>query len=456
MSSAGISFGGLASGLDTQAIISALTALERRPISQLETKKTSLNKQKSLFGDLSSLLQELTKKAKALQTTTNFLEKKATSSDEDVLKVSASTSAVAGTYEVTVNTLARSQLTLSAGQSSPTATFGGPASLQIEVDGNTHFIAVTTPTLASIAEAINAQDIGVNAEVVDTGNTANGGAQRYQLALRATTPGTEGAFTVTYDDGDAAFQSFVSGLTTTAGTNASVTIGGVTVQRSTNTISDAITGVTLDLLSVNAPGTVQVTVATDAEEVSKKVQDFVDAYNKVVDFATAQNALDAEGKASSPLFGDSLLRNVRSSLRTIAGGQVGTGNDAYQMLSQVGIAADTAGRLTFTSTKFAEALAADEDAVAAIFTTDTTGLMNRFVDQLDVYTDSVDGLFKARNESFDRQVQDAQRRIDDAERRLEIYTEQLQKKYANLESLLAQLQGQGSSLSGLNNLSTRR
>ena len=212
MSSSGISFGGLASGLDTQAIISALTALERRPIAQLETKKTSLNRQKSLFGDLRGLLDTLNTKAKALQTATNFLQKKATSSDEDLLRVSASTSATAGTHEITVNSLARARVNASAGFASPTTGFGGPASLQLDVGGNTYFVAVTTPTLTSVADAINAQNIGVQAQVVDTGNTANGGTERYQLVLRATTAGAEGAFTVSYDDGDAAFQNLITGL----------------------------------------------------------------------------------------------------------------------------------------------------------------------------------------------------------------------------------------------------
>lgn len=458
MSTAGISFGGLASGLDTKAIISALTAIERRPIQQLETKKTSLNKQKSLFGDLGNLLAKLATAAKALNTTSSFLQMKVVSSDEDLLTATASNTATPGTHDIIVNSLARAQVNASAGAASPTASLGGPASLQIDVDGNTHIIAVNSPSLTSVADAINAQSIGVRADVVDTGNPANGGAERYQLVLRATKTGSEGAFTVSYDDGDAAFQNLVTSLATplTSATNASISVNGIIIQRSTNSISDAIPGVTLDLRSADPGTTVQIVVSTDAEETSKKVQAFVDAYNGVVDFMAAQNVVDTEGKSSSPLFGDSLLRSARSNLRSIVGGMVGdTGNDAYQLLSQIGIKSDTAGKLTFESTKFAEALAADETAVAAIFTNPTTGLMGRMVDQLDVYTDSVDGLLKTRSDSFDRQVKDAQRRIDDSERRLVTFTQQLEKKYANLESLLGRLQSQGSSLSALNNLGQR-
>ena len=93
MSTAGIRFGGLASGLDTKAIIQALVAIEERPIRALETKKAGYTKQKSLFGDLRGLLDKLTTAAKALKTTTDFLQRKASTDDEDIVTASASSSA---------------------------------------------------------------------------------------------------------------------------------------------------------------------------------------------------------------------------------------------------------------------------------------------------------------------------------------------------------------------------
>jgi flagellar hook-associated protein 2 len=465
MSSAGISFGGLASGIDSRAIISALVAVERRPINALEQKKTSLNKQKSLYGDLRGLLDKLATEAKALQRTTDFLRMAAASDDPAVLTATAGSSATPGSHVLRVNTLARAQLNASTGSASPTTSLGGPATIQLDVGGNTHFIAVDSPNLQTIASAINAHDdantTGVRAEVVDTGNTANGGAQRYQLVVRSTTTGADGAFTIAADDGDAAFVSLmgnVAGNQLVAPTNASITLNNaVTVYRSSNTISDLIAGVTLDLKSVPSPNKdVTITVTTDAEETSKKLQSLVDAYNKVVDFFAAQGSLDANGKAQSPLFGDPTLRSARSSLRTIMGSSVaGTGNTAYQMLSQIGITADTAGKLTFNRSKFEEALAADEGAVAAIFTNATSGLAKWLVDGVKVYTDSVDGLIKTRTDGFDSQVKQTQSRIDQAERRLTRFEQALQTKYSNLESLLSRLQSQGSSVGAINSLSRR-
>lgn len=464
MSSAGISFGGLASGLDTRAIISALVAVERRPINALEQKKTALGKQKSLFGDLRGLLDKLTTAAKALKTTTDFLQMKAASDDENVLTATASSSATPGSYTLRVVALAKAQISSTNGSASATTDLGGPASLQIDVGGNTHLISVDDPNLNSIAAAINAHDdtnqMGVRAEVIDTGNTANGGAQRYQLVVRSTTTGNAGGFTIAYDDGEPAFQNVIDDITLRTGASDAQLLvnGAITVYRPTNQVGDLFPGITLDLKSVpNPPKDITVTVTTDAEETAKKVQEFVDAYNKVVDFFAEQNALDGEGKAKNPLFGDPTLRSMRSTLRTIVGGSiVGTGNDAFQLLTQIGVASDKDGKLTFNRGKFDEALADDENAVAAVFTHASNGIAKRLIDQVDSYTDSVDGLIKNRNDTFDRQVKQTQSRIEQAERRLSLYEKQLEVKYANLENLLAKLQGQGASVASVLNSGLNR
>ena len=462
MSSAGISFGGLASGLDTQAIIKALVAVEERPIFALESTKDSLSKQKSLFGNLNTLLDTLTDAAKALKTTSSFLQMQATSSNEDILTASASSTATPGTYGVKVHALAKGQIN-SAGSDSADAAIANsvsPASLSIEIDGTTHFISADN-NLNSIASVINNDagltEDGVSAEVIDTGSGAPAG-ERYQLVLRGENPGTENSFTISYDDGGAGIQDLVNTLNAnqTEATDAEIEVDGIRIYRSSNTIADLFGGITLDLKSAPAvtppeePEEVSITVATDGEETSTKVKELVDAYNAVIDFFEAQNALDEEGKAQSPIFGDTTLRSIRTSLRSIVGGSVdGTGNEAYQLLSQIGITADTKGKLEFNQSKFEEALADDENAVTALFSGSTNGIASRLEDQIDIYTDSVDGLLKTRNDGFDRRIKQTTSRIEDAERRLVLYQDQLTVKYANLETLLARLQGQGSSINSI-------
>jgi flagellar hook-associated protein 2 len=458
MSTAGISFGGLASGLDTRAIIAALVAVERRPITALETKKTSYTKQKSLFGDLKGLLDKLETAAKAIKTTTDFLEMKAVSDDESILTASASGSATPGSYSVTVLSLAKAQVN-SAARASASAVLDTAATLQIDTGGNTWLFDVANGngevTLDSIAAAINAQDdandIGVRAEVIDTNHPDP--SKRYELVVRSKETGSANGFAISVDSGNAAVQTLIDDITTgekTAAQDAVLEVNSITVYRSTNTISDLFAGLTLDLKSAD-PGTeVTVAVSPDGEETSKKVKDLVDAYNGLVDFFAAQNALDAEGKAKGPLFGDSTLRSMRSSLRSAVGGVIGnTGNPAFQLLSQVGITADTQGRLTFEQSKFEEALATDEQAVTNLFANTSAGLAQNLLGRIDLYTDSVDGLIKTRSDGFDRLVKQTQGRIDQAERRLTLFEQQLEVKYANLETLLGRLQSQGAAVGNI-------
>lgn len=456
MSTAGISFGGLASGLDTQAIISALVAVEERPIFQLERTKSSLQQQKSLFGDLNGLLDKLTDAAKALKTTSSFLQMKATSSNEDILTASASSTATPGTYGVTVLDLAKGQVNTagSASATDPIANTNPTVTMQLDVGGNTYFIS-SDNNLEAIASAINSEDdtneTGVRAEVVDTGSGATA-SERYQLVIRSEEPGSDNSFTLAADDGGTGFDDLIADLNTDpiAATDSHIQVNGLDIYRSSNTVADLFGGITLDLKSINAAEEVTITVATDGEETSTKVKELVDAYNAAVDFFESQNVLDEEGGAQSPLFGDTTLRSIRTSMRSIVGGSVATtGNEAFQLLSQIGITADTKGKLEFNQSKFEEALAEDEAAVTSLFSDTTNGIAARLETQIDLYTDSVDGLIKTRNDGFDRRIKQTTNRIDDAERRLEQYQQQLTVKYANLEQLLSRLQGQGSSIGNI-------
>lgn len=454
MSSAGISFGGLGSGLDTRAIISALMAVERRPITALESKKASLNSSKNLFGDFKKLLSDLDTKAQSLRTTTDFLEMKAASSDEDVLAARAGSTATPGSYQIKVLALASSQVSVSNGRAAKDDPVFGDGTFFLNVNGTDHPIDIGAgtgyaSTLDGIAQAIRDKGLDVTAEVVDTGQT---GASRYQLVMRSTTVGSQGAFSLTLDSGNAALDSLITEVNANQrapGQDAHLLYNGVDVYRSSNSVGDLIPGVTLDLKSVDTVNPVTVTITTDAEETSKKIKEFVDAYNKVVDFVKTQNELDADGGAKNPLFGDSTLRSIRSSLRSVVGGSVATGNSAITLLANAGITSDRDGKLTFNQSKFEEKLGEDEQAVASLFSATDVGIAAKLSTQLSSYTSSVDGIIKTRQDGFDRMIKDAQRRIDQGEQRLARFEQNLEQRYANLETQIARLQGQGSALSGI-------
>jgi flagellar hook-associated protein 2 len=144
-----------------------------------------------------------------------------------------------------------------------------------------------------------------------------------------------------------------------------------------------------------------------------------------------------------------MLRSIRSSLRSIVGSTFDTGNVAYSLFVQIGIASDQEGRLTLNRGELEEALETDEDAVRSLFTDSTNGIATRLYNQIDLYTDSVDGLIKTRLDGFDTLIKQADRQIEQGERRLEGIELGLRNQFATLETLMAQLQGQGAALGSL-------
>ena len=454
MSSAGINFSGLASGIDTKSVIEALLAVERKPLAALQTKRTSYEKQKTLFGDFESKLGKLKTAADALKTAGKFLEFKATPEKEDYFTATASSGATSGSYDIRVLDLAKAKVATSAGQADKGTSTYGSGTLYITVGSTTKQITFDgSETLQDVAARIN--EVGtssgagelVQATVLDTGN----GTNRYQLVLTAKTSGLDGAFTLNTTELDTGLKTLFDGFTTsTTASDAHITIDGVDVYRSKNQIDDAIAGVTLNL-KAKSPGAVdtKLTITTDTTAVAKKVKDLVDAYNDVVAFVKGQNEQDSKGNAKNPLFGDSTLSTIRGSLRTVVGTTFDTGNPSYSMLAQMGVTSDRDGKLTFDETKFSAAVVKGETAVRSLFSDTTKGIANALSSRIESYTSSVDGIILARKQGFDRLVKNVDDQIAQGERRLGNYELQLKNKFSAMESMLSRLQSQGSALGSI-------
>ncbi len=456
MSTTGISFSGLASGLDSQAIIQALLAVEQRPIQAFQRKKSLLSTQKNLFGDVEQMLKDLVEKSKDIRQSTNFLDYKATSDDENTLTATASSSAASGSYDIRVVSLAKSQVKASTGDASATSQdYEGGNTLIFSSNNGTEYVSLSAgnKSLTDIANEVNAADIGVRAQVIDTGSDTD----PFQLVFTSREPGTDNQFNVSTDLTGTSLEGLINeieGNEITAGTDAVVELDGIQISRSSNQINNLIPGVTLDLIGAHSDtepnATTRVTVTTDTEATSEKVKEFVDKYNEIVDFIEAQSVVNEDGEAQSELFGDVTLRSIRSTLRSIVGSTVDeAGSETFTMFAQIGISSDTEGRLTFTQSEFEAALIEDEDAVKAIFTNEDSGIANRIFSELDVFTDSIDGLIKARTDGIDRMSKQIDQNIERAERRLEQMELSLTQRYANLEVLINQLQGQGSAVNSI-------
>jgi len=454
-------FGGLASGLDTKKIISQLVALERLPIKALERKKAFAKSQKDAFNSLQDKLNDLKKSLDAIRKSTNFLEFKATPDDEGFFTATASHSAQQGTWQISVNQLATVQRNKSALYADKDSTAHGTGTLTITIDGKKHDIVIdqNNNTLQGIAGAINDADAGVTATVIDTGS----GTNRYQLVISSKEAGTDNAFTLSTDDGDQDLVNLVNEINTGDGgvtsgkfqsaQDAKVTINGIQITRGTNTITDAIPGVTLNLLKTHDPNgsnpDTNLTVSTDASAIEDKIQDFVDDYNAVVDFINGQGKVGEKGKAEGVLLGDFTLTTIQNQLRSLAGGLAATGG-TYTMLALVGIDSDKEGKLTFTRSKFEEALQNDEQDVKDLFTKSGVGIADRMYTTVDDLTDTVDGLIKTRLDGLDDIIKQLDDRIRREEDRVAKYEENLVRRFAGYENLISMYQAQGYSLGSIN------
>jgi len=178
---------GLASGLNTQAIIDAIVSAARRPAVLIEGQIADRTNQVSAFQSLSAILLSLKIETDRLGDTDNFDALSVTSSDEEVLSATAESSASPGVYAFTVNALAQREVVASQGFASADAVVGtGTVSISVgSGDAETITIGAAGSTLSGLRDAINASDADVTASIINTGS----GASPYKLILTAKSSG---------------------------------------------------------------------------------------------------------------------------------------------------------------------------------------------------------------------------------------------------------------------------
>ncbi len=430
-----VSFSGLASGLDTASIVAQLVAIKRQPIVRLQERKSLFESQIAALGELKSKLLALQNAAQDLDTSTEFAALQASSSHEDLLTVTASSAAAAGTYEITVDTLATNQKDRSQGYDSLLDSVG-EGTLGFTVAGETTELELTgVTTLQDLKNRINEDVAGVNAAIIYDGSETGG----YHLVLTSTEAGTANAFTID--------TSGLSGDTTpvftnmTPGADATLTIDELTVTATSNTVTDAISGLTLNLHEAGTE-TITVTVDTDVEGITEKVQTLVDAYNDLYGFIDYQTG-DVGFLKDNPT-----LRSVSSRIGSIFSAGLEDGLGDITNLFQVGITRGDGQQMEFDSATFAEALNDDYGSVRDFFVERGTNYGKAYLldEAIEEMTDSIDGLFKIGTDSLNARIKNADSSIDRYERSIEAYQVTLERKFLAMESMVANLNAQGSYL----------
>lgn len=343
--------GGIGSGLDVNGLVSQLMALERRPLNLLQARKGDFNNQLSAYGRIKSDLDAFRSAASALKSTGAFDLFKAATGDDKLLTATAGASASTGPHSINITSLARAEIQVAtSGYASTSSDLNLSGDLTFSFGTSSFTVPVSVgDSLADIQSAINAHadNTGVTASILNDG-TANGN----RLVLTAKNSGLDNAVTVS---GSLA-AGFNFGVTVPAA-NAVIDVDGVLgIQKQSNTITDVIPGVTLQL---KGEGSTSVTVTRDNEEIEKKVTAFVDAYNKLAttvgDLRKKGGVLEADGAARS------VLGELQGEFNSAMSG------NAYSYLAEVGVTFGKDGKLSLDKSAFNSALDKNLSGVSALF-----------------------------------------------------------------------------------------
>ena len=392
------------------------------------------------------------------------------SEDNDVLSAEASNSALRGSYEVIVEQLAAgSRITTDAGaftSSSDPVLSSGTGSLTFDVGGSESFTVDVTAgmSLTALREKINSADdnFGVTANIIDTGTGAGP-----RLVFSSSETGDGNDLVITNDTGAAELDR----LSTTGGTNnisaaniesarnAIAYIDGIEVQSSSNEFENTIQNVSFEVNEVSpkdAAGdflATKLSIGYDKEGLDKKIRDFVDNYNALVDeIKTLTRYGESELEEDGALAGDSLLRGIQSGLASIVGDSVSS--SALGGLFQIGIEFDDDGKLEIGTTDFGlgsgedrleDALEDSFDEIAKLFTDPDEGIATRLYEFSKEYT-SFSGLISLRERAAKDDREDLFDERETLELRMLNYEEILRDKYLNLDQTVAQLNQTGSAL----------
>jgi len=350
----GFSIGGIASGLDTASMIRQLMQIERQPIVRFEQRQAELRTVDQAWGEVATKLSGLRSALDGIRQPAawdGFAT--AQSSHPDAVGVSVAGVATPGSVSFSVEALASRHRVAGTGEFAAATDLVGAGTLTLQDTNGDPLVSVATTadtTLADLARQINDADVGVRAQVLKVADGV------HRLVLDASSTGTAAAFTATTD------LAALGDLTTVReGADARLSLGdGLVVTRSSNTITDLMEGVTLDLRATT-PSEVTVTTERDVSAAADAVEAFVKAANEVLSTLSRHTSYNAESGKAGALQGDSLARSLAVKVRGILSGASGTGDITHG--SQIGMSLTRDGAVTIDRSALESALAQDMDGV---------------------------------------------------------------------------------------------
>lgn len=436
---------GIGSGLNISSLVSSLVSAEISPQQTLLQNNQSADQSTiSALGSIKSALSSLQTAVDAITTGGALSQLSAASSANTVFSASADNTAVAGSYQVQIQTLAQANKLKSPAFSSSSAAVGtGPYTFTAGGKSFSVTLDASNDTLVGLAGAINgaSDNSGVAATVVN-------GSDGSYLLLSATQTGTANAVSV-----DSASPIAFSSVQPAA--DATGTIDGLPFDSSSNIVSNVLTGVTLNLASASPSSTQTLTVSANTQSAAGAVQSFVSAYNSALQLIASDTAFtpsssssgSSSGGTAGPLLGDIAIQSVMQQLQSIVGGSTGSSGNAYTLLSQIGVSIGSDGTLSVDSTKLNSALQQNPGAVQGLFS-GSNGLGTQLNTLLDT-TIGAGGVISSKTTALQTEIDSMTTQLNALTARSTQLTAQYNAQFNAMDSIVAAYKNTSSLLTQL-------
>lgn len=468
---------GVGSGLDINTIVSKLMAVEQMPLTALQTKEASYQAKLSAYGTLTSSVSALQSSADALKSSLLYTKLGATSSDTTVLSANANSVATTGNHSINVQALASAQ-TLTSQVFSSTSTAVNTTAGQMKIELGTYNSSTSTftadssrnpvtvsiaanSTLSSIRDQINSANAGVTAKIV----AVDSAGTQFKLSITSNTSGANGSLKITTMDSNGTVLNNNTGLAqlsydpsktsgsgneyavATAAQDAHIQVDGVDIYRNSNTIGDAISGISMTLTKT---GTTTLSVSADTSALQSAVQAFVKSYNDAVSTGRQLTNYNSATQQASILTGDSAARSLLSQLSNMVINSNGPSKTAsgasssINNLTDIGISLQKDGTLSLDSVKLQSALSSNlSDVKAMLSSTDTSlsakGVALQISSQLGNMLNT-NGLLASSTAGIQSTIDGLTKQQSELQVRLKQIQANYQKQFTALDSLLASMQ----------------
>ena len=459
---AAVNFSGLASGIDSEALIKATSEATRSTrVTPHENKITELEDTNQAFDELKAKFTTLQDKAQAFTTLSGgAVSKQVASSDETVLTASAGNAAADGIYNVTVTGVAKNgtcsfastSITYASGTQAIAPLVAGTETITVHIGSlaggsrETVNVPVTSSTtLSEFVTYFNNNSTEATASLVNVGSGAD---PDYIIMINGANSGIDEG-EITYDFSAAAVAGGqLDDRTLSQATNATFTVDGIvgTITRQSNTISDLLPGLTFEIAKA---GTSRISVSTDPEATISTVQEFIDAYNDIVNFLAENDKVERQEDGAEvtnifgPLAKTTLDNNALQSVRAAMTASSVSGT-SVAIFADLGITTERDGTLKFDSTKLKDALTTSSSSVKSILQEfgDTVAVTGGTIDLYIRFNGLFDSSINSNKESVDTHT----KQMADAEKSIARTEESLRARFAALEALMSKMQSQQSQL----------